>query len=76
MNDAQPPRWLKIRQAVEYAGMSRNSLMRLIEADSIKARKRPVGGWVVDRTSIDEYNAGSGEEDALFNDLARRAGLC
>ena len=75
MSNAQP-RWMKIKQATKYAGLSRNSLMRLIEAEQIRARKRPVGGWVVDRASIDEYNAGSGEEDALFNDLARRAGLC
>jgi predicted site-specific integrase-resolvase len=67
-------RWLKIRAATEYAGLSRNTLMCLIDSGHIKARKRPVGGWIVDRRSIDDYNNGSEDEEFLFNDLMTRVG--
>ena len=54
--------------------MSRNILMQCIEAGDISARKRPRGGWIVDRVSIDEYNSCK-EDDALFNDLKQRVKL-
>jgi hypothetical protein len=67
-------RWLKIEEACSYAKMSRNTLMKCIDNGDIKGKKRKKGGWIIDRLSIDEYN-GSVTEDALFADIARRAGL-
>lgn len=71
---ATPARWLSIKRACLYAGMSRNSLMQCINESRIRARHRPVGGWIVDRLSIDEYNSGEAEAD-LYADLAGRVGL-
>ena len=64
-------RWLKVSDAASYAGMSRNTLFDCIANGEIKAKKRPKGGWIVDRMSIDEYNS-SGSDDALFADFAKR----
>lgn len=66
-------RWMKVREACKYAKLSRGNIVALIEAGEIRGRYRPVGGWIVDRRSIDEYNAGG--EDRAYEDLKRRCGL-
>jgi hypothetical protein len=66
-------RWLKIDEACRYAKLSRPILMELIGTGEIRARLRPKGGWIVDRLSIDEYNAG--HEEGLYLDIAKRCGL-
>ena len=54
---------------------SKNTLMDMIAEGQIRAHKRP-GKWIVDRESIDEfYKSGSGNDEALFQDFAKRAGL-
>lgn len=65
--------WLPIVDACHYAGLSKNTLMACIKAGDIKAKKRPIGGWIVDRRSIDAYN--QGEDEAAAEDVARRLGL-
>lgn len=65
--------WLPLADACHYAAMSRNTLMACIRAGEIKARKRPIGGWVVDRRSIDAYN--EDDDGAAADDVARRLGL-
>lgn len=74
LETAAPARWLTVRRAALYAGMSTNSMRQAISEGRIRATKRPVGGWIVDRLSIDEYNSGAAE-DELYRDVARRAGL-
>jgi hypothetical protein len=49
-------RWMKIKDACSYANLSKPIIEKCIKAGAIKAKKRPIGGWVVDRLSIDEYN--------------------
>ena len=66
-------RWLRMREACQYAKLSRTNLAYLLETGEIRGRKRPVGGWIVDRRSIDEYNAGADER--AVQDAIRRAGL-
>jgi hypothetical protein len=66
-------RWLKISDACRYAKLSRGNLTALLNSGEIRGRLRPIGGWIVDRRSIDEYNAGG--EDRAVEDLIRRAGL-
>ena len=71
-------RWLDIDQACEYAKMGRTTLLKALRDGHIGGRKRELGGWIVDRRTIDAYNAGcdaAGSDEALFNDLAGRAGL-
>jgi len=69
------PRWLEISEATQYARLGRTKLMRLIADGEIRATKRPVGGWIVDRISIDEYNSGGHQEALLMADIAERIGL-
>jgi hypothetical protein len=50
-------RWMKIKEACSYANLSKPIIeKKCIKAGAIKAKKRPIGGWVVDRLSVDEYN--------------------
>lgn len=72
---AGAPRWLKISEATKYARLGRTMLMRLIADGEIRATKRPVGGWIVDRYSLDEYNSGGHQEAVLLADIAERIGL-
>lgn len=74
LTKVRPGRWLKIPEACLYARMSKNTLMECINNNEINAKKRKKGGWVVDRLSIDRYNS-CNDEDVLFNDIAKRAGL-
>lgn len=68
-------KWLKIEKACRYAKMSKNTIMECILNGDIRAKKREKGGWIVDRQSIDEYN-GSSSDDALYQEVAKRAGIC
>lgn len=50
--------------------------MECINSGFIRAKKRKIGGWIVDRISIDEYNSiDGGQDEALFDDFAKRAAL-
>ena len=70
-----PPRWLLFSEAMVYARASKNTLVAMIKDGRIRATKRG-GNWIVDKNSIDEYyEAGSGNDEALFQDFAKRAGL-
>lgn len=64
-------RWLTVKEACAYAKMSRETLMQAVNLGEIRGRKRPIGGWIIDRESIDEYNAGF--EGAAWDELKRRA---
>lgn len=66
-------RWLTIKEACLYAKMSKNTLMKCVRCDEIKATKRG-GKWIVDRQSIDAYYEEI-EFESLSIDLARRIGL-
>jgi len=71
-------RWLDLGQACEYAKMGRTTLLKALKHGDIKGRRRGKGGWIVDRRSIDAYNAGTdiaGSDEKLFNDVAGRADL-
>ena len=50
------PRWLTLREACQYARVSRNTLLKLIDEGHIAA-KRLEGKWIVDRLSIDRFYA-------------------
>ena len=75
LESAALARWLSVRRAAAYAGMSANSMRQAISEGRVRATKRPIGGWIVDRLSIDEYNSGPEGENDLYRDVARRAGL-
>ena len=51
-----PPRWLTLREACQYARVSKNTLKKLIEEGHITA-KRLEGKWIIDRFSIDAFYA-------------------
>ena len=48
------PRWLPLKEAARYAGISTKKLRQLVEQGEIRA-KRLEGKWIVDRLSIDEF---------------------
>ena len=47
-------RWLKVKEAAEYAKVSRRKLMTWIDEGYIYGFKR-TGEWIVDRESIDQW---------------------
>ena len=47
-------RWLPLKEAAAYAGVSAKKLKQLIETGEIRAKKLD-GKWIVDRLSIDEF---------------------
>ena len=69
------PRWLRMRQAVQYAGVGKTEMLRLLKSGNIAGYQRnDRGDWVVDRKSIDQYhldNIGSDQKlvDSLLEDL-------
>jgi len=61
------PRWLKLRQAVQYAGIGKTNMARLLKAGEIDGyQNNDRGDWIVDKESIDRYHMGNmaqGDED-------------
>ena len=50
------PRWLPIKEAARYSGLSEKTLRRLAKDGEIYATQSPGGGKLLfDRESIDEY---------------------
>lgn len=49
-------RWLTMKEACQYARVSKNTLRKLIEEGHITA-KRLEGKWIIDRLSIDAFYA-------------------
>ena len=69
------PRWLRMRQAVQYAGVGKAEMLKLLRSGDVAGYQRnDRGDWVVDRKSIDRYhldNIGSDQKfvDSLLEDL-------
>ncbi|MEW5772835.1 MAG: helix-turn-helix domain-containing protein [Thermodesulfobacteriota bacterium] len=63
-------RWLNLTRACEYAGMSRNTLLKYIREGYFWGEKLPSGHWRVDRESID--NALSDKDHVRARDILRR----
>jgi hypothetical protein len=54
------PRWLRMRQATEYAGMGKAELRSLLRAGDIAGYQRnDRGDWIIDRISIDRFHEGN-----------------
>jgi excisionase family DNA binding protein len=66
-------RWLRLREACAYAGLSRNTVKKmLLDGSLIGERTSKNGHWRVDRESIDDW-FGSGQKKAVA--IARSLGL-
>jgi excisionase family DNA binding protein len=65
-------RWLRMREASAYAGLSRNTLKKMLLDGSLTGERTPGGHWRVDRESIDDW-FGRGQKKAVA--IARSLGL-
>ena len=51
------PRWLRMRQAVQYAGVGKTEMLRLLRSGDIAGYQRnDRGDWIVDKDSIDKHH--------------------
>jgi hypothetical protein len=51
------PRWLRMRQAVQYAGVGKTEMLKLLRSGDIAGYQRnDRGDWIVDKDSIDKYH--------------------
>jgi len=69
------PRWLKLREAADYANMSEKVLRRHLLSGEIYGTKRRGEVWIIDRESIDRFYLDQGGEDEKWFDLRKRVEL-
>jgi hypothetical protein len=51
------PRWLRMSQAVQYAGVGKTEMLKLLRSGDISGYQRnDRGDWIVDKESIDTYH--------------------
>jgi hypothetical protein len=51
------PRWLRMSQAVQYAGVGKTEMLKLLRSGDIAGYQRNErGDWIVDKESIDAYH--------------------
>jgi len=73
------PEWLRIRDAVDYSGMSRRRLLALLRSGEIQGYQdqsdrrgpRGAGTWWIRRVSIDHYHERQAGLDAIEAAAAR-----
>ncbi len=70
------PRWLPIREASRYSGLSPATLRRLAREGEIYARNLNGGKLLFDRESIDAFMLQDRAEIEAQLDRFRRSGLC
>jgi len=70
------PRWLPIKEAARYSGLSPSTLRRLAREGEIYARNLNGGKLLFDRESIDDFMLRDRAEIEVRLDRLRRAGLC
>jgi len=68
--DAIMPRYLPMGKAVQYSGVSRHTLYRMLEQGHISGDRTPGGHWRIDKESIDDWFVRSDKKAfALMRDL-------
>ncbi len=70
------PRWLPIKEAARYSGLSPATLRRLAREGEIYAKNLNGGKLLFDRESIDEFMLQDRAELEAQLDRFRRLGLC
>ncbi|AEH45833.1 hypothetical protein Thein_1979 [Thermodesulfatator indicus DSM 15286] len=70
------PRWLPIRDAVRYSGLSEKKLRELAREGEIYATKPGGGKLIFDRESIDDYFLREKARIKAHLELFKRSGIC
>ncbi len=66
------PRWLRMRQAVQYAGVGKTEMLKLLRAGEVAGYQRnDRGDWIVDKESIDKYHEINMYSDDKILDVLR-----
>lgn len=62
-------RYLSIRNAAKYSGLSRKTLYKMLEEGDLNGERTPGGHWRIDRESIDDYFDGDKKAVEIIRSL-------